>query len=85
MRKGKRGQAAKEERELSKQFRKAVEEKNQPEIERLVAALAPLPKQLAPRVEKPEKVCALESCTRTHTHNNRYCCAEHCKQDRVAA
>ena len=33
--------------------------------------------------KKKEKKCLLKDCQRTTTHNGGYCCAEHCKLDRI--
>lgn len=85
MRKGTRGLAAKEALELGKKFRQAVKDGNEALIASLMAQLAPPTKQLITRIEKAVKTCRLTSCTRTHTHNNSYCSAEHCIQDREAA
>lgn len=31
---------------------------------------------------KEEKKCQLKDCTKMTTHNNGFCCAEHCKKYR---
>lgn len=37
------------------------------------------------RALKPRraKLCLLKSCGKVHTHNNSWCCAEHCRQWRA--
>ena len=36
----------------------------------------------SPSIKKRQK-CLLKDCNKTTTHNGGYCCAEHCKLDRL--
>jgi len=77
MRKGNRGQAAKEAKSLQAKIREAFKAKAMDLVEKLLASMKK-PQSIGKMVNiHPTVACRLPSCNRTHKHNGGYCCAEH--------
>jgi hypothetical protein len=77
MRKGTRGNEAKEAKSLQKKIREAFKAKAMDLVEKLFATMQ-RPNTIVKMVNiHPTVACRLPSCNRTHKHNGGYCCAEH--------
>ena len=77
MRKGTRGNEAKEERTILKKIQQAFKDGAMDIVEKLFASQQK-PGVIVKMVDiHPTVACRLPSCNRTHKHNGGYCCAEH--------